>query len=93
MSESMELCFPSTFRTLGAYLRKLDGVVAVAAFSPASHDDIAGLVSKTRQDAAVPLLDGGPDSREVAERESEMLLQERVDLGPVKERAVVFRLH
>ena len=34
----------------------------VAALSPASHDDIAGLVSKTRQDAAIPLLDGGPAS-------------------------------
>jgi ADP-heptose:LPS heptosyltransferase len=27
--ESIELCFPSTFRTLGAYLKRLDGVVAV----------------------------------------------------------------
>ncbi len=27
--EKMELCFPSSFRTLGAYLKRLDGVVAV----------------------------------------------------------------
>ncbi len=27
--EKIELCFPSTFRTLGAYLERLDGVIAV----------------------------------------------------------------
>ncbi len=27
--ERVELCFPSTFRTLGAYLERLDGVIAV----------------------------------------------------------------
>lgn len=28
-TERVELCFPSTFRTLGAYLKRLDGVIAV----------------------------------------------------------------
>ena len=65
----------------------------VAALSPASHDDLSGLVSKAREDTAIPLLDRGPDGREVAERESEMLLQERANLGPIKERAVVLCLH
>jgi hypothetical protein len=29
MKDATELCFPSSFRTLGAYLKRLDGVVAV----------------------------------------------------------------